>query len=245
MIEASTILFFGYLGFDFITTISEEAKNPKKDIPIAIQVALFVSMGIYVLITFTINGVGNLAQISSGDGETAIAEIFAARGMAWMAIIIYIAALLGITAASLTNLMSQTRILYSQAKDGRFFRVFKKLDPVKKVPVHGAWLSVIPYCICTFFMNLTELAKLCSLGTLITYGVINTAVIVLRLTDHGEDHMADSDSSEDYFDLEDQAKKVHHMHRELVVTWGPYSFIVLSFIAAYTDDKGGSVQNIW
>jgi APA family basic amino acid/polyamine antiporter len=61
VIEASTILFFGYLGFDFITTITEEAKNPQRDVPVAIILSVLVSMAIYVVISFTVNGVGNLA----------------------------------------------------------------------------------------------------------------------------------------------------------------------------------------
>jgi APA family basic amino acid/polyamine antiporter len=140
VIEASTILFFGYLGFDFITTISEEAKNPKQDVPRAILWSVILSMFIYVIISFAVNGVGNLAQVGSKDGETALAEIFSNIGLDWMAAVIFVCALLGITAAAMTNLMSQSRILYSYAKDGLFFKVFKDLDPVRNVPIKGSWL---------------------------------------------------------------------------------------------------------
>lgn len=76
VIEAATILFFGYLGFDFITTITEEAKNPQKNVPVAIILSVLLSMVIYVLISFAVNGVGNLASVGSNDGETALGEIF-------------------------------------------------------------------------------------------------------------------------------------------------------------------------
>jgi APA family basic amino acid/polyamine antiporter len=81
VIEASTILFFGYLGFDFITTISEEAKNPQRDVPKAIIISVVLSMVIYVIISFAVNGVGNLGQVGSADGETALAEIFQEVGL--------------------------------------------------------------------------------------------------------------------------------------------------------------------
>lgn len=87
MIEGSTILFFAYLGFDFITTISEEAKNAKQDVPKAIILSVILSMLIYVLISFCVCGVGNLSLIM-GDGETALAEIFSNRGFSWMCIVI-------------------------------------------------------------------------------------------------------------------------------------------------------------
>jgi APA family basic amino acid/polyamine antiporter len=106
LIEATTILFFGYLGFDFITTISEEAVNPKRDVPLAIQYSVVISMLIYALVAFSVQGVASLASVGTGDGETALAEIFSSRGMEWMSTVIFICALLGITAAAFTNLMS-------------------------------------------------------------------------------------------------------------------------------------------
>ena len=136
VIEASTILFFGYLGFDFITTIAEEALNPIRDVPKAILASVILSMVIYVIVTFAVSGVGKLAE-GKGDGETALADIFAQRGCHWMEAVIMVAAILGISAASLTNMMSQTRVLYSYAKDGLFFKVFTEIDPISKVPVKG------------------------------------------------------------------------------------------------------------
>lgn len=67
---------------------------------------MILSMVIYVIISFAVNGVGNLATVGSKDGETALAEIFSNVGLDWMAIIIFVCAILGITAAAMTNLMS-------------------------------------------------------------------------------------------------------------------------------------------
>lgn len=124
VIEASSMLFFGYLGFDFITTMSAEAIDPKVNVPKAINYSVVGSMVIYALIAFSINGVGNLAAYSDQDGETALADIFTAKGMPHMAFLIYFCALFGITAAVMTNIMSQARIMYAYAKDGLFFQVF-------------------------------------------------------------------------------------------------------------------------
>ena len=70
IIEGSTILFFAYLGFDFITTISEEAKNTKRDVPIEIILSVIICMIIYVLISISVSGIGNMSLLS-GNGETA------------------------------------------------------------------------------------------------------------------------------------------------------------------------------
>jgi APA family basic amino acid/polyamine antiporter len=75
VIESATILFFGYLGFDFMTTVTEEAINPIKDVPKAILYSILISGLIYATVSFSISGVGNLAA-GHGDGETALADIF-------------------------------------------------------------------------------------------------------------------------------------------------------------------------
>ena len=247
VIEGATILFFGYLGFDFITTMSEEAKNPQRDVPAAIQLSVVLSMAVYALVAFAVNGVGNLARAGSGDGETALAETFAHRGLPWMAIVIFACAVLGITAAALTNLMSQSRILYSYAKDGLFYQVFKDIDPQKKVPIKGAWLSVIPVCIGAFFMNLAQLAKLCSLCNLMTYAFIDAAVVALRLraASSPRDLLDDSGMgsiSEGGADpstpLPKQAPK--ERLKQALRTWTPWTFLVISFLSAVSIGQGWS-----
>jgi APA family basic amino acid/polyamine antiporter len=75
VIESATILFFGYLGFDFMTTVTEEAINPIRDVPKAILISVVLSMLIYVVVTVSVSGVGNISA-GVGDGETVLAEIF-------------------------------------------------------------------------------------------------------------------------------------------------------------------------
>lgn len=183
VIESTTILFFGYLGFDFMTTVTEEATNPIRDVPKAILISVVLSMLIYTMVTFAVSGVGNLAA-GRGDGETALAEIFEMRGASWMEFVIFFCAILGICSGTLTNLMSQSRNLYSYSKDGLFFKVFQELDPVSNVPVKGAWIVVVPIIMTVFSFDIVQLAQLCSLGNLMTYAFINTAVIALRLSHH-------------------------------------------------------------
>ena len=124
VIEASTILFFGYLGFDCITTVAEESIDPKKDVPKAIVISTLLSMVIYATVAFSVQGVGKMQNLGSGDGETALAEVFTDRGAAWMSFILFVCALLGVSAVGMTNMMSNSRVCYSYAKDGLFFSVF-------------------------------------------------------------------------------------------------------------------------
>lgn len=181
VVEASCLLFFAFLGFDFLTTLSEEAINPKRNVPIAIQASIALTMTIYAVIAFALNGVGNLAKTGTGIGAGAISEVFESRNLSIVSLILIICTILGITASSIGNLMGQARILTSYSKDGLISGVFQELDPVKKVPVKGSWISLIPICMASFFMNLTQLAKLCTLCNLITYAFVDVAVLILRL----------------------------------------------------------------
>lgn len=71
-------------------------------------------------------------------------------------------------------------MLYAYAKDGLFFKVFKQMDPVTKIPVKGSWLTCIAVCAVCFFLNLEELSKIISLGNLLNFSFVNAGVIALR-----------------------------------------------------------------
>ncbi len=70
--------------------------------------------------------------------------------------------------------------MYAYAKDGLFFKVFKEIDPITKVPVKGAWYSCIFVSLVCFFLDLEELSKIISLSNLINYSFVNAGVIALR-----------------------------------------------------------------
>lgn len=143
-------------------------------------------MAIYAVVAASVQGVGRMQDLGSGDGETALAEVFAERGAAWMSFVLFVCALLGVSAVGMTNLIGQSRVFFSIAKHGLFFDVFKKMDPTTKVPVYGIWISAVPISIAAFCMNLKSLTILISLGNLLTYAFIDTAVIALRIQNSSE-----------------------------------------------------------
>jgi len=104
------IIFYAYLGFDSITTISEEAQNPKTDIPAAVQQNTLVCMALYCLTALGLCGIG-LGKGDHYDPNTAMAEIFATVGMPWMSTVIYICAVCGITAACFVDLVCIPKVL--------------------------------------------------------------------------------------------------------------------------------------
>jgi amino acid transporter len=178
-IEGGALVFFAFLGFDFVTCLAEESKNPKKDIPTAIKLTLSSCSLIYCVIAFSLSGMAQIHKYA--NPETAMAQAFIEVGSPWMPTVIYISAFFGISACAFNNLMSQPRVLYAYAKDGLFFKVFQDIDPKTKVPVKGTWITGIVVCLVCFFLNLETLTKIISLGNLFNYTFVIAAVIALRL----------------------------------------------------------------
>ena len=98
----ASLLFYGYLGFDFITTLSEDARNPMKDIPSAVRNSVLICMALYFLSATSLSG---MARIESFNPDTAMADAFSSVGYEWASILIYFCAFFGITAACFTNLI--------------------------------------------------------------------------------------------------------------------------------------------
>jgi basic amino acid/polyamine antiporter, APA family len=142
-VQASTVLYYTYIGFDYTTLLCDEAINPRRDVPKGIKISLSLIIAIYTIFALGISGVGDLSTTKEG-GKTAVVDVFAERGYTWAAIVIIIMACIGIFAVVLLGVIGLSRYTYNLAKDGLFFEVFKKLDPKRKIPAKGAWINLLP-----------------------------------------------------------------------------------------------------
>ena len=102
---AASLIFYGYLGFDFITTLSPEAKRPARSIPSAVKNSTAICIGIYFLTAISLAGMAPLQDLNP---DTALADAFAAVDLEFVSFIIYFCAFFGITAACFTNLLVST-----------------------------------------------------------------------------------------------------------------------------------------
>ena len=171
-----TILYFTYLGFDFTTLLADEAIVPERDVPRGIKISLSLIIAIYTIFSLGLSGVGDLSTTKDG-GRTAVVDVFAERGYTWAAVVIIVMACIGIFAVTFLGLIGLSRFTYNLSKDGLYFKVFKKLDPKKKVPIKGAWLNIIPCILLATFFEIEILAKVTSLFMLSTYVIVNASLI--------------------------------------------------------------------
>ena len=174
------IIFFAYIGFDAIATAAEETKNPQKNLPIGIIGSLGVCTIIYVLVALVLTGVVPISQI---DVQAPIASAMKMVGQDWVAGLISIGALTGLTSVLLVLMLAGTRILYAMSRDNFLPSVFQKLHPKFKTP-HILTITVGAICLIgSLLLNISTAAELCNFGTFASFIIVCVAVLILRKTD--------------------------------------------------------------
>src|SRR5436305_4332449 len=115
IVRGAAVVFFAYIGFDAVSTAAQEAKNPKRDMPIGILGSLAICTVLYVAVGFVLTGIVPYDRLNVPDP---IAVGIDAIGMGWLAPIVKLGAILGLTSVILVMLLGQPRIFYSMAGDG-------------------------------------------------------------------------------------------------------------------------------
>ncbi|CAL9549949.1 putative amino acid permease YhdG [Nocardiopsis dassonvillei] len=177
---AGATLFFSYIGFDSVSTASEEAKNPQRDLPRAIMFSMILVTAIYCLVAFA--AVGALNWTDFADGETSLAGILTAvTGTPVWAVIFAAGAVLALASVVLVVLYSQTRILFVMSRDGLIPKAFSKVD-ANGTPRLNTVITSVLIAVLAAFIPLGPLADATAIGTLFAFALVNVAVLVLRRT---------------------------------------------------------------
>ena len=177
--SAAALIFFAYIGFDAVSTASEECREPKRDLPIAIVGSLVIATVIYILVAIAAVGALPADQLAGQDAPLAVA-LSEGAGIGWGADIVTFGALVAISSVVLTMLFGETRVAFSMSRDGlipeRLARVWERT----KTPALLTLLFAIPIALIAAFLPLSEIAELVNIGTLFAFLIVNFAVIWLR-----------------------------------------------------------------
>ena len=134
VVSAAAIIFFAYIGFDAVSTGAEEAKNPKRDLPLAIVGSLVICTVIYILVA--IAAVGSLRRDELAESDAPLAAVLdEGAGISWAASLLAFGALIAITSVLVTIFYGQTRIFFAMARDGLLPRGIAKVNPRTGTPV--------------------------------------------------------------------------------------------------------------
>jgi APA family basic amino acid/polyamine antiporter len=181
IVPAAGLIFFAYIGFDAVSTASEESKNPGRDLPIAIVGSLLISTVFYILVAIGAIGLLPAKQLGESDAPLATA-LQDGAGLDWAAAVLAFGALVAITSVILVILYGQTRIIFAMCRDGLMPKGFADVSPRFGTPAKltltlGGLIAVL-----SAFVPLSSIVELVNIGTLFAFILVNIGVILLRRT---------------------------------------------------------------
>ena len=208
VLQGAGLVFFAFIGFDMVASLSEEVISPERNMPIGIVGSLIATTFIYVSVSLVVVGMApvdllgetvpvinsllvnaycthseqlmqNASAVCLGGGDGG--KEYIKPALLVVSRIVDTGAIFGLMVCCFTSLMGQPRIFYRMAQDGLWFPVFAEVDPVNQVPRFGIIITGVVTSILACFVPLDALANLISLGTLMVFTFVDAGVILLRV----------------------------------------------------------------
>lgn len=173
----AALVFFAYIGFDAITTLAEETKNPGRDLPLGMVITLAISTFLYIAVAAVLTGMIPYTELGTAEP---MATAFAAINMPKVAAVIAIGAVIAMTAVLLVFQVAQPRIFFVMARDGLIPKFFAKVHKKFRTPHITTWGTTIVVALCAGFMDLSIVIELCNIGTLFAFILVCLGVIIMR-----------------------------------------------------------------
>ena len=179
IMRGASVVFFAYIGFDAVSTTAQEAKNPKRDLPIGILGSLAICTVLYILVSLVLTGVVPFKALSVPHPMGLAA---AATGITWLEAAIEIGAIAGLSSVMVVMLMGQPRVFFSMALDGLFPKFATKVHPRYGTPYVTTILAGAFCAVCGALFDIGVLGHLVSIGTLFAFALVSMGVLILRRT---------------------------------------------------------------
>src|SRR4029450_8866701 len=175
----AAIVFFAFIGFDVVATTAEETLEPQRDMPIGIPRALAICTLLYVVVSMVLTGMVKYTELNSA---APMADALKAVGYDWIASLVALGALAGLTTVILILLLGQSRVLFAMSRERLLPGGVSRAHPRYGTPwVISAITGVVVAVIATF-VPLTTLADMVNIGTLFAFVLVSVGVVVLRRT---------------------------------------------------------------
>lgn len=191
IMRAAGIVFFAYIGFDAVSTAAQEAKNPRRDMPIGILVSLLICTVLYILFAHVMTGVTSYQSFKGQDGIAPVAVAIEHMGTAdatgkivpafpWLNRAIILAILAGYASVILVMLMGQSRVFFSMSKDGLIPKVFSEVHQKFRTPARNNLLFMLIVSLFGAFVPARVVGEMTSIGTLFAFILVCIGIMVMR-----------------------------------------------------------------
>jgi APA family basic amino acid/polyamine antiporter len=176
-------VFFAFIGFDAVSTAAQEAKNPKRDMPMGILLSLGICTVLYILFSYVLTGLGTTEDFRQAGKEASVVFVIqkSMHDYAWLANFITVAILAGFSSVILVMLLGQSRVFYSMSRDGLVPKIFSDVHPKYKTPYKSNWIFLLFCGVFAAFIPGSLTGDLTSIGTLSAFLLVSVGVWVMRV----------------------------------------------------------------
>ena len=183
VLKGVSSVFFAYIGFDALSTTTEECRNPKKDLPRSMILSLVICTVLYILISLVLTGMVSYKDLAVGDP---LAFVFEKVGVHWISGIVAASAVVAIASVLLVFQLGQPRIWMSMSRDGLLPARFARIHPRFRTPSFSTIVTGFLVAIPALFMNLKEVTDLSSIGTLFAFVVVCGGILRIQSEQHSQ-----------------------------------------------------------
>jgi APA family basic amino acid/polyamine antiporter len=179
ILRGAGVVFFAYIGFDAVSTAAQEAKNPKKDMPLGILGSLVICTVLYILVSGLLTHIVPYQQLNVPDPVVVGIRV---TGQQWATFLVEIGALGGLATVMLVMLLGQSRVFYSMSRDGLLWPWAGKIHRRFRTPYLSSIVVGIFVAILATVIPLSVLDEMTSVGTLLAFVLVSAGVWVMRRT---------------------------------------------------------------
>jgi len=183
ILGAAGVVFFAYIGFDAVSTAAQEAKNPKRDMPIGILGSLVICTVLYVLFSYVLSGVASVEDFRSHGREASVAFAIShyMTGYEWLSKLVTVAILAGFSSVILVMLLGQSRVFFSMSRDGLVPKIFSDVHPRFRTPYKSNMVFFVFTGIFAAFIPEDIVGEMTSIGTLFAFMLVCAGVWIMRV----------------------------------------------------------------
>jgi len=184
VLRGAAVVFFAFIGFDAVSTAAQEAKNPKKDMPVGILGSLIICTLLYILFSYVLTGVAPYTDFIKAGKEASVSYAIDAYmpGYHWLSLFVTIAILAGFSSVILVMLMGQSRVFYTMSTDGLLPKAFSELHAKFRTPYKSNMILFVFVGLFAAFVPGEVAGDLTSIGTLFAFVLVCIGVMILRYT---------------------------------------------------------------